>query len=72
MLTGTIQLLAPVLFAGYYEYFNVFPVLSDIQEAKLTLITRIGGSDVPDYRSIGTSAYYTYVFLKPFYDKIRI
>lgn len=42
--------------------------LSDIQDSRLTYITSKGNSDVPDYRSIGTSAYYSYVFLKPFYD----
>jgi hypothetical protein len=42
--------------------------LSDVQEAKLTHVTHKASSDVPDYRSIGTSSYYAYVFLKPLYD----
>jgi len=42
--------------------------LADIHEAKLTVTTTVGNSDVYKYRAIGDGEQYSYVFLKPFYD----
>jgi 20S proteasome alpha/beta subunit len=45
--------------------------IADKQTAELTHFTAKGPSDVHDYRGIGSSGMYTYIFLKPFFANAK-